>query len=176
MALTLSNLVLCIPDEGVKRLDQFGEHRDAEGGVGEASSTEVPCEERMEDESMHEDDREDADGEDADKDHESSSSSTQESPYSTCHYSDRCYCPCSWAEQSKSGNGEDGSLGGLSVSQDSEGEGESERAHPPAPTSSPLCEQRSSSESMEAAPEVLAALEKLSGMWSGNNRDNAHCG
>ena len=45
----------------------FGEHRDAEGGVGEASSTEVPCEEGMEDESMHGDDGEDADDEDVDK-------------------------------------------------------------------------------------------------------------
>ena len=32
-ALTLCNLVPCIPEEGVKRLDQFGEHRDVDGGI-----------------------------------------------------------------------------------------------------------------------------------------------
>ena len=35
--LTLCNLVLHIPDEGASRLDQFGEHRGVEGGVGKAS-------------------------------------------------------------------------------------------------------------------------------------------
>ena len=39
----LCNLVLCIPDKGVKRLDQFGEYRGTEGGVGEAATTEVFC-------------------------------------------------------------------------------------------------------------------------------------
>ena len=57
-ALVLCNRVLCIPDEGAKRLDWFPEHGDMEGGVGEASSTEVPYEEGLEDESMHEADRE----------------------------------------------------------------------------------------------------------------------
>ena len=68
---------------------------------------------------------------------------------STCHYSDRCCCPGSVAEQSESGNREDGFLGGFSVSQDSEGKGESETGHTPAPTFSPLSGQ----ESPEAAPE-----------------------
>ena len=155
--LTLCNLVPRIPDEGVKRLDWFGEHSDAEGGVEEAASTEVSWEEGMEDESMHEDegenDGEDADDEDADKESESSSSSMQESPRSTHCYSDRCHCSCSWVEQSKSGDGEDGSLGGLSASQGSEGKGKSEVECPPALTSSLLCEQESSSESTEVAPE-----------------------
>ena len=107
-ALTLCYLVQCIPDEGAKRLDQFGEHSDVEGGVREASSTEVPCEEGLEDESMHENNREDADDEDTDdedvdEESESSSGSVQESPCSTCHNSDRHHHPCSWDEQSKSG-------------------------------------------------------------------------
>ena len=116
-ALVLYNLVLHIPDEGVKRLDWFGEHRDTEGGVGEAASTEVSHEEGIEDESMCEDkgenDREDADDEDADEESESSSSSAQESPLPTHQYSDRCCHPHSWTEWSKSGDWEDGSLGGL---------------------------------------------------------------
>ena len=120
-ALTLCNLVPHIPDKGAKRLDWFGEHRDVEGGVGEAASTEVSCKEGMEDESMCEDkgenDEEDADDKDADEESESSSSSMQESPHSTHHYSDRCCCPCSWAERSESGDGEDDSLGGLSTMQ-----------------------------------------------------------
>ena len=131
-----------VPDKGVRRLDQFGKHRDMEGGVGEASSTEVPHEEGMEDESMYEDDRQDADDEDTDEESESSSSSMQESPHSTCHFSDRCCHPHSWAEQSELGSGEDGSLGGLPASQDSEDEGESEVGYPPAPTSS-CCASRS---------------------------------
>ena len=93
-ALTLCNFILHVPDEGVKRLDEFGEHRDVEGCVGEAASTEVPLEEGMEGESMCEDegenDREDAEDEDADEESENSSSSAQESPCSTHHYSDRC--------------------------------------------------------------------------------------
>ena len=130
-ALVLCNLVPCIPDEGVKRLDWFGEHRDTEGGVGEASLTEVPCVEGMEDTSMCGDD-----GEDMDEESESSSSFMQESPCSTHHYSDRHHQPCSWDEQSKLGNGEDGSLGGLPASQDSEGEGRVKQGihqphHPP---------------------------------------------
>ena len=97
------------------RLDWFGEHRDVESGVGEAASTEVSHEEGMEDESMHEDeeenDGEDVDDKDTDKESESSSSSTQESPCSTCCYSDRCHHLHSWAEQSKLGDREDGFLG-----------------------------------------------------------------
>ena len=81
-----------------------------EGGVGETASTEVSCEEGMEDESMCEDDGEDADDEDMDEESKSSSCSMQESPCSTHHYSDSHQHPCSWAEQSKLGNGEDGSL------------------------------------------------------------------
>ena len=88
-ALMLCNLVPCVPDEGTKRLDWFGEHRGLEGGVGEASSTEVPHGEGLEDESMYEDDGEDADDKDADEESESpsSSGSVQESPHSTHHYS-----------------------------------------------------------------------------------------
>ena len=55
-ALVLCNLVPCIPDKGAKRLDWFGEHTDAGGGVGE-----VPCDKGLEDEPMCEDDGEDAD-------------------------------------------------------------------------------------------------------------------
>ena len=95
----------------------------------------------------------DGDDEDTDKESENSSSSVQESPCSTHHYSDRCSCPHSWDECSESGDGEDGSLGGLSTSQGSESEGKSEVGCPPAPTSSPLCEQESSSKSTEVAPE-----------------------
>ena len=151
----LCNLVPCIPDKGAKRLDQFGEHRKAEGGVGEPSSTGVPCKEGLEDESMCEDDREDADDKDVDEESKSpsSSGSAQESPCSTHHYSDRSCHPHSWAEWSELGNGEDGSLGGLSISQDSGGKGESEVGCQPALTSSPLCEQESSSQSLEAAPQ-----------------------
>ena len=110
----LCNLVLHVPDEGAKRLDQSGEHRDTEGGVGEASSAEVPHEEGLEDESMQEDIGEDTDDEDVDEESESpnSSGSMQESLHSTCHYSDRHCHPHSWAELSKSGNWEGGSLGG----------------------------------------------------------------
>ena len=78
-ALVLCNLVLHIPDEGASRLDWFGEHRDVEGGVGEASPTEVPCEEEPGEESMHEDELEDANDEDVDDedmDKESASSSS----------------------------------------------------------------------------------------------------
>ena len=49
-ALVLCNLVPYIPDEGAKRLDRFGEHRDMEGSVGQAPSAEVPHEEGLEDE------------------------------------------------------------------------------------------------------------------------------
>ena len=126
----ICNLVPGIPNEGVKRLDQFKEHRDTEGCVGKAASLEVSHEEGMEEESMCEDegenDGEDEDDEDANKESESSSSSMQESPHFTHCYSDRCCCPHSWAEQCESGDGEDGSLGRLSTSQGSEGKGESE--------------------------------------------------
>ena len=93
-ALALCNLVLCIPDEGARRLYQFGEHRDAEGGVGEASSTEVPHKEGPGEELMHEDEPEDADDEDVDdedmdEESASSSGSLQESQCSTHCYSDR---------------------------------------------------------------------------------------
>ena len=156
-ALALCNLVPHVPDEGVQRLDWFGKHRDMEGGVGEAASTEDFQEEGMEDESMHEDEGEnngeDVDDEETDEKSESSSSCMQERPCSTCCYSDRHCCPHSWAERSELGDREDGSLGGLSASQGSEGEGESEVGCPPALTSSPLCEQESSSKSTEAAPE-----------------------
>ena len=77
-ALILCNLVLHIPDEGAKRLDWFQEHRDAEGGLGEASSTEVPHKQGPGEELMCEDEPEDADDEDADDedtDEESVSSS-----------------------------------------------------------------------------------------------------
>ena len=158
-ALMLCNLVLHILDEGVQRLDQFWEHRDAEGGVGEAASTEVSCKEGMEDESMHEDkgenDRADADDKDANEVSGSSSISIQGGPYSTHCYSDKHHCPHSWAEQSELGDGEDGSLGGLSASQGSEGKGESEAGCPPAPTPNhpppPMSEQESSTKSTEEA-------------------------
>ena len=94
----------------------------------------------------------------------SSSGSTQESPCSTHCYSDRHCCPLSWAEWSKSGNGEDeyGSLGRLSTSQDSGNEEENEAGHPPAPTSSLLSEQQSSSKSPEAVPEeTMPTVDKL---------------
>ena len=104
-----------------------------------------PCWSMCEDESMCEEDREDADDEDADKESESpgSSGSMQESPHSTCCYSDRHCHPCSWAEWSESGSGEDGSFGELAMSQDSGGKGESEVGCPPALSSCPLCEQES---------------------------------
>ena len=103
-ALALCNLVPGIPDEGARRLDWFGEHRDAEGGVGEASSTEVPCEEGPGEELMHEEEPEDADdedGDDKDMDEESMSSSGSSQCF-TCCYSDRCCHPHSWAEHCKS--------------------------------------------------------------------------
>ena len=65
-ALALCNLVLCISDEGASRLDWFGEQKDAEGGVGEASSTSIHHEEELGEESMHEDEPEDANDEDVD--------------------------------------------------------------------------------------------------------------
>ena len=81
-ALALCNLVPRVPDEGVKRLDWFGDHRDVEGGVGESASIEVSHKEGMEDESMCEDEGEkngeDTDDEDTDEESESSSSSKQE--------------------------------------------------------------------------------------------------
>ena len=119
-----------------------------EGGVGEASSTEVPCEEGLEEESMCEEDHGDVDDEDVDEKSENSSSpgSMQESSCSTHCYSDRCHCPHSSAEQSKLGSGGDGSLGELSASQDSGGKGESKVGHPPALPFPLLHEQESSSE------------------------------
>ena len=133
----LCNLVPRIPDEGARRLDQFGEHRDAEGGVEEASSTEVPHKEGPGEESMCEDEPEDVD-EDTDKENMSSSGSLQESQCSTCCYSDRHHHPCSWAERCESEDGEDGSLMRFPTDLDSRGEGESEVGHLPALTSSPL--------------------------------------
>ena len=116
-ALALCNMVLCVLDKGAERLDKFREHRYANkrgGGVGEASSVEVPLKEKVEEESMgendgeeegHEEDDEDTDDEytdDEDRGEEneshSSSGSMQESPRSTCCYSDRYHCPLSWAE------------------------------------------------------------------------------
>ena len=110
----LCNPVPHIPDEGARRLDQFGEHRDAEGGVGEASSTDVPHKEGPGEELMCEDeledtDDEDMDDEDKDEDSISSSGSSQEIQHSTCHYSDRHHHPCSWAEHCESEDGGDGS-------------------------------------------------------------------
>ena len=149
-----------ILDEGVERLDRFGEHKDKnEGdGVEEASSGEAPHEEEAEEQTMDEDEREEEglqeEDEDGDEDSEShgSSGSMQESPCSTHGYSDRCHhCLHSWAERSKSGNGEDGSFGKLSVSENSEGERGGEVGHPQAPPSSPLCEQ----ESLGEPPEVV---------------------
>ena len=159
-ALALCNLVLHVLHEVARRLNQFGEHRDANergGGVGEACSAEASHEEGLEeeptcedepmceDESMSEDDGEDMDDEDAGKERESpsSSGSAQESPCSTHCDSDRCCHPCSWAKQSESGNWEDGSFGEFSMNQDSGGKGESKAGHPPTPSSSMLCEQES---------------------------------
>ena len=74
----------------------------------------------------HEEDDEDTDDvrvDDEDRGEESeshsSSGSMQKSPPFTHCYSDRCCHPCSWAELSKSGNSEDGSLGELSISEES---------------------------------------------------------
>ena len=133
-----------------------------EDDVREASSAEVPRKEEGEDETMGEDDGEEegckedneyVNDEDGGKDSEShsSSGSMQESPHSTCHYSDRCCHLHSWAERSESGNSEDGSFGELSISEDTGGKGEGEAEHPQALPSSPLCEQESSGES----PEVI---------------------
>ena len=142
-ALVLCNLVLHIPDEGAIRLDRFGEHRDLEGGVGEASSVEVPHKEGLGEELMCEDELEDTDDEDADDEDMddvsmSSSASSQESQCPNCCYSDRCCHPCSWAEHCKSEEGEDDSLVRLPTGQCSRGKGENEVEHLPAPTSSPL--------------------------------------
>ena len=159
--LTLCNLVLCIPDEAASRLDQFGEHRDVEG-VGEASLTEVTQKEGLGEELMCEDEPEDADDEDVDdKDTDntitSSSASSQESQHSThCYYDRHCH-PHSLAECCESEDREDDSLVKLPTGQFSRGEGESEVKHPPAPTSSPLGVQESSSEPMGAAPEETAS-------------------
>ena len=155
--LVLCNLVLCIPDEGASRLDRFREHRDAEGGVGEASSTEVSCEEGPGEESMHEDKPEDADDEDTDDMSMSSSVSSQESQCSTHCYSDRHHHPHSWAEQCESEDEEDDSLVGLPTSQCSGGKGEGEVGHSQAPTSVLLGVQESSSELTEAAPGEMAS-------------------
>ena len=92
------NLVPHFPDEGAKRLDQFGECGDMNEGVGgvmETPSAEAPHEEGLEEESMCEDDKEDADDKDADEKSKSpsSSGSMQESPHSTCCYSDRHHHP-----------------------------------------------------------------------------------
>ena len=142
-ALTLCNLVPHIPDNGARSLDWFGEHRDVERGVGEASSTEASHKEGPGEELMHEDEPEDADDEDADdkdmdEENMSSSGSSQESPCSTCHYSDRCHYPCNWTEHCKSEDGEDGFLVRFSAGQYSRGDGESEVGHLPAQTSSLL--------------------------------------
>ena len=158
----LCNLVLYIPDEGARRLDWFGEHLDAEGDVMEASSTEVPQKEGPGEESMCEDELEDVDDEDTDDENTdeestSSSGSSQKSQHSTHHYSDRHHHPRSWAEHCESEDGKDGSLVRFSTGQYSEGEGESEVGHLPAPTSSPLGGQQSSSESTKAVPEETAS-------------------
>ena len=153
-ALALCNMVPHILDEGAKRLDRFGEHRDKneKDGAEEAFSTEVPHEEEVEEETMdkgHKEEDEDADDEDTDDDDvdeedtdkesksHNSSESTQESSHSTHCYSDRHHHHgTSWAQQCKSENGEDGSFGELSVSENSEDErgGEAEHlqaCHPP---------------------------------------------
>ena len=165
-------MVLRVPVEGAERLDRFGEHRDANkrgGGVREASSTEVTCKEwkkrlwvkvtgrkatkrmmrmqMMGKQMMRTGDEE--------SESHSSSGSMQESPCSTCHYSDRCCHPCSWAEQSESGNGEDGSLGELSTSEDCGGKGVGKVGCPQAPPSSPLCEQGFSGKSLEVDGQVI---------------------
>ena len=161
-ALMLCNLVPRIPEKGARRLDQFGEHRDIEGGVGEASSTEVPHGEGPGEEWMCENELEDTDDEDVDdkgmeEESMSSSGSSQESQCSTHCYSDRCHHPHSWAECCESEDGEDGSLVRFSAGQYSGGKGESEVGHPPVLTSSPLGGQESSSKSMEAALEETAS-------------------
>ena len=167
-ALELCNMVPGILDEGAERLDRFGEckgKRKKDSGK-EASAAEASHEEEVEEETMDEDDREeegheeeDEDMEDEDADDEdggmkseshSSLGSMQENPCSSWHYSDRCHChPYSWAKQSKSENGEDGSLGELSVSENSEGEGEDEVGHWQALPSSLLHEPESSGETPE---------------------------
>ena len=165
-ALALCNMVPHIPDEGAERLDRFRECRDERWrDSGEEASAAEAHEEEVEAETMDEDDREeegckeededaddDADDEDGGEESEShsSSGSTQESPCSNQHYSDRhCRCPCSWAEQSESGNGEDGPRE-LFISENSEGEA----GHPQAPPSSLLHELESSGE----MPEVVGQM------------------
>ena len=140
LALALCNMVLCIPDKGVERLDRFGECREEneKDGAEEAIFTEAPHEEEVEEETMDEgceeedDDTDDEDMDDEDMDDDdtdeeskshSSSESTQESPHSTHRYSDRHHLQCTyWAQQCKSENGEDGSFGELSVSENGEDE------------------------------------------------------
>ena len=119
----------------------------------------------MEDESMCRDDGEDVDDEDMDDESESSSSSMRESPRSTHHYSDRCHHPCSWAEQSESGNEEDGSLGGLPTSKDSEGEGESKTGcH--QPRHPPCCVNRSPPASQWRQPQRFWQPQRQCPLWA----------
>ena len=104
-----------------------------------------------ENEDVEDEDDDDEDGGEEIESH-SRSGSIQESPCSTQCYSDRCHHhPHSWAKQSESENGEDGFLVELSISENSEGEGESEVGHPQTPPSSPLCEL----ESTGKMPEVV---------------------
>ena len=107
---------------------------------------------RVPDEGHKEEDK-DADGEDADEESEShtNSKSTQESPRSTCFYSDRHHHGTSWAQWCESENGEDGSFEELSVSENSKDERGGEAEHSQALLSSPLCEQESSGK----LPEVV---------------------
>ena len=154
-ALALCNMVPHVPDEGAERLDRFGECRDKNerDGVKEESSAEAPHEEEAEEQTMDEDDREeeghkeeDENANDEDGDEErvshSSSGSMQKSPCSIHRYSDRCHCCLhSWTEQCESGNGEDGSFGEISVSENSEGEGGGEMGHLQALQSFLLCAQ-----------------------------------
>ena len=87
LALALCNMVLCILDEGMERLDRFEECRDKneKDGAKEASSREAPHEEKVEEETMdkgckEEDedvDDEDADDEDTDDDDADEESETK---------------------------------------------------------------------------------------------------
>ena len=171
--LALCNLVLCIPDEGASRLDQFGEHRDAEGGVGEASPTEVPREEGLGEESMHEDEPEDADDEDVDDEDTdnasaSSSASSQESQHSTCHYSDRHCHPRSWAEHWKSEDGEDDLWDSPQASVvEVRGRVNHQPVHPPHLVfkSPPVSQQRQPLERQHPLP-VMLCLPVIRMQWS----------
>ena len=162
MQMRYLHLCCVISNEGASRLHWFGEHRNVKGGVGEDSSTEVPHEEGPGEESMCEDgledtDDKDMDDEDTDDESMSSSGSLQESQCSTHFYCYRCHHPHSWAECCESEDGEDDSLFGFPTGHYSRSKGESKVGHPPAPTSSLLGVQESSSKLTEAVPEETAS-------------------